>query len=540
MIWFDNKMVNKIVCNECSNEIEINDNTYFCPECGSYLKKDKVDPELYCEYEKLMKRIKKNYRSIPHKKLTFDEHIDRISLKLEKIQSLYSMSIFSNKNEKINKKISNLLEICQSHEFIVAFVGVIKTGKSTLINSLLGHEYASWAVDPETAALTKFKYSPENYITVKFYNMDEWEEFWKDTEKSPHFRNEYTNMDGNSFKKKFIGHDDITIKIESGKEDDIKSELHKWSSCQEVNHFFVKEIEVGLSDLPEEFPRNITIVDTPGLSDPVPYRSKLTIDYIHKANSVFVCIEANKISGQEVETLSSVFANAGKQREKVYLIGTHWDKLNKPESDWMQHHTYLVNLLKGEAFFKNEETARSNITYSSAYNYNLLLSLGKNKLDEAFLSDPKKLEIVTNLWTFVNHISLVNSVVNNISAVTYFNEMGNREIVKKKTNIDFILSDLLNLKIARRSRELLLIEIQEKLQNINFDVSRVANDVFKSINQEISIFRNGISDLEESKRKVKNQYAETKRNYELLNKYLRNVREKTKSLLRTLDKKIKS
>ena len=151
-------------------------------------------------------RIKKNYRSIPHKKLTFDEHIDRISLKLEKIQSLYSMAIISNKNEKINKKISNLLEICQSHEFIVAFVGVIKTGKSTLINSLLGHEYASWAVDPETAALTKFKYSPENYITVKFYNMVEWEEFWKDTEKSPHFRNEYTNMDGNSFKKKFIGH----------------------------------------------------------------------------------------------------------------------------------------------------------------------------------------------------------------------------------------------------------------------------------------------------------------------------------------------
>ena len=113
----------------------------------------------------------------------------------------------------------------------------------------------------------------------------------------------------------------------------IEDELTKWSSSRSPVHYFVKEIEVGISSLPKDFPPQVVFVDTPGLLDPVAYRSELTKQYIRRADAVFVCVQAKSIQQPEIETISSVFSFSSNDKEKVHIVATQWDTMNNPEKD---------------------------------------------------------------------------------------------------------------------------------------------------------------------------------------------------------------
>ena len=110
----------------------------------------------------------------------------------------------------------------------------------------------------------------------------------------------------------------------------IEQALKQWSSSQCPEHYFVREIEVGISTLPEILPEQVVFVDTPGLHDPVAYRSQITMDYIRKANAVFVCVDAQKQQKPEIETISAVFSFSSHNKNKVHIVATHLDKLNNP------------------------------------------------------------------------------------------------------------------------------------------------------------------------------------------------------------------
>ena len=74
----------------------------------------------------------------------------------------------SNFFESINRRINDYIENIKNPNYQIAIVGAIKAGKSTLINALIGHELASTNVTPETATLTKFKYSEKNCLKIKY------------------------------------------------------------------------------------------------------------------------------------------------------------------------------------------------------------------------------------------------------------------------------------------------------------------------------------------------------------------------------------
>ena len=140
-----------------------------------------------------------------------------------------------------------ILDLCTKPEFQIAFVGTIKTGKSTLINSLLGHNYASMAVTPETAALTKFRSSPKDYVRVTFYTSGEWEQLWASrTSGADAFMKEYNELNAEQCKNKWVNHAPVYKEIANN---EIEEELSVWSSSRSAEHYFVKEIEVGISSL---------------------------------------------------------------------------------------------------------------------------------------------------------------------------------------------------------------------------------------------------------------------------------------------------
>ena len=67
--------------------------------------------------------------------------------------------------DQLYEKIGILIEKCRSAEFQIAVVGVLKAGKSMLMNALIGEELATVGLNSTTAALTKFRSSSSgNYI----------------------------------------------------------------------------------------------------------------------------------------------------------------------------------------------------------------------------------------------------------------------------------------------------------------------------------------------------------------------------------------
>lgn len=284
-------------------------------------------------------------------------------LKQEELQSEVS--------ERITKQISSFLEKCSKPEFHIALVGAIKAGKSSLINAILDEELASTEVTPETAALTKFRGNPDgDKISILFYSDNEWKKLWHSVQDvgDSKFMEEFRNLNAEQEKSRWVNHEPIVI--EPGNRDELKKEIQKWTSSRSATHYFVKEVEVSLKDL--SLPAGVILVDTPGLNDAIEYRSNITKDYIDRANAVFVCVKADRLSGQELATIYGVFSNARYNPEKIYIIATQQDSLNNPVEDWKKQRRVWLGLLQEKACYGNLKLAERNLISTSGYLYTLL------------------------------------------------------------------------------------------------------------------------------------------------------------------------
>lgn len=288
------------------------------------------------------------------------------------------------KNEvtpRITRQMTAFLEKCEKPEFHIALVGAIKAGKSSLINAILDDELASTEVTPETAALTKFRGNrTADRVTITFYSAHEWELLWKSVQDAgdSKFMEEFQALNAEQEKANWVNH--APVIIESQSRDQLKGEIEKWTSSRSATHYFVKEVEVSLKDL--SLPEGVILVDTPGLNDAVEYRSNITKDYIDRANAVFVCVKADRLSGQELATICGVFSNARYNPEKVYVIATQQDSLNNPIDDWTKQRAVWLNLLKGKACYGSLSLAAKNLIPTSGYFYTLLsecASLDRNR-----------------------------------------------------------------------------------------------------------------------------------------------------------------
>ena len=78
-------------------------------------------------------------------------------------------------------------------------------------------------------------------------------------------------------------------------------------------------------------PEEVVFVDTPGLHDPVKYRSSITENYISSANAVLVAVKPDALGEEAYKTVTTVLDHAGTNKKKVYIIGTQQDKLEKKD-----------------------------------------------------------------------------------------------------------------------------------------------------------------------------------------------------------------
>ena len=533
----------KVVCPKCG--IRTQSSKGFCPCCGTFMLED-FEQNLVSPREIVLKKYIANLKRVPHRKIINSDILSTVVNRLEDLQAVCRVPYLYAEMTDVEKELQTLLTKYTNSEFHVAFVGTIKTGKSTLINALLGADYASFAVTPETAVLTKFKYSDHDFVDLKFYTDEEWDKLWKSrSEDHDTFSEEYHELGADKIKGEWLGHPDMHIPVSDGYSG-IKKELSKWSSSKHAEHYFVREITVGISKVPKYFPKNVVIVDTPGLSDPVQYRSEISYNYIRRANAVFVCIEAKKIQREEISTLSSVFTNIGeKNTDCVHVIATHWDQLNNPEQDWEQNQEFMSKKLAGHVYFGSYEVAKKNIIHSSAYMYNLISNYISNGIDTQ--SQEGRTEI-QNLFNFAKDIEHVMAPILPTDDQEAFmalavkfkdkdQDLFNR--LRKATNIDYIRKEILYQIIACRSFRFVELQAVSDLETVCRKIKRINDDiVLKPLMTNLSLLTSDfdISDLKKQKKQLADVKNDCEKMYNQLGKYHVKVSDKTKALLKKLDK----
>ena len=182
-------------CPKCHSNNE--DTRYFCSSCGAFLDADEFPESAYDLPQLKVMRIVDNLQHMQIGEEVPDEAFRLMAERMEKLQAIFELPEFT-KNSMLADSIRVFLDKCRHPEFQIAFVGTIKTGKSTLINALLGKNYASMDVTPETAALTKFRFSPRDYVRVTFYTSKEWKMLWESRESAEKFIEEYEQLNAES------------------------------------------------------------------------------------------------------------------------------------------------------------------------------------------------------------------------------------------------------------------------------------------------------------------------------------------------------
>lgn len=355
-------------CAKCGKEFS--DNLFLCPHCGANIDTSGIkNVDLLKKYSENLQTLIKNVGSAQHNKIAWDMTVDKYVRKMEQLRIVLSQPEFSKvAGKQLISRISNFVERCKDPFFHIAFVGTIKSGKSTLINALLGRNLASTAVTPETAVLTKFRSNPKDYVKVTFYSSDEWSQLWNSISTNADvFLQEYKTLNAEAVKSKWLDHKEIVTETNN---ENIENEIERWSSSKHVEHYFVKEVEIGLSTF--NLPQQIVFVDTPGLDDAVKYRSDVTRSYIDRANAVFACVRSDALTGGELNTLYRIFSNSSENPEKIFILGTQWDNLNNPEQDWKLQKEEWIKYLSTENCYGNAKTASRNIFHVAAYLSNLV------------------------------------------------------------------------------------------------------------------------------------------------------------------------
>ncbi len=370
----------RTLCSNCGGRIT--DKSIICPECGTVFRERypsfsdvTLEAEIDACIQKLSESIAQSHNLT---KYAWEKEVERYAGIMSKVRQVLSNGTINAKSINIDTYIKNIDEFlykCSNAEFQIALIGAVKAGKSTLMNAITGCEAASTAVTPETASLTKFRSSgsSENYVNVKFYKQSEWDKLWSSVrdKNSTVFVKEYNDLNADSVKNQWLNHEPIKMHFTDFSK--FTDEIQKWTSAKRPEHYFVDEVEIGLATL--DMPPEVVFVDTPGLDDPVEYRSKITQNYIKSADAVVVCVKADSLRGTELATIANVFSYSRTNPNKVYISATQCDRLNHPNKDWQALNELWIRHLEQSQYYNSKELAMHNIIPTAAGLHNLISKL---------------------------------------------------------------------------------------------------------------------------------------------------------------------
>ncbi|MDE5603605.1 MAG: dynamin family protein, partial [Helicobacter sp.] len=240
-----------------------------------------------------------------------------------------SLEILQNQANKIvasdntlEKEFETLLQRAKNKHFSMGVSGVLSSGKSTLLNALLGKEILGSSTIPETASLTILKYCETSYAEVTFWNKKEWEilqetfdlEILNTLKALPKFTQSL---------QEYILQESRVMRIPLEELPVFTSANHKDKLCNLVK-------TITLFTPLEILKNNVEIVDTPGLDDPIIQREEITKNYIKKCDLLIHAMNASQSATQlDIDFILQTLKATNISRLLVVL--THADLLEEKE-----------------------------------------------------------------------------------------------------------------------------------------------------------------------------------------------------------------
>ncbi len=236
--------------------------------------------------------------------------LDLLALK-DREQANYQPTL----QEEIDAISEALMKSCVPEYFKVAVVGQFKTGKSSFVNRLAEERLAGVETNPETAAITLFRFGEEPRAVVRLLTAAEWNRMTELYEEAPQHPDAYRVAGLHGFNEdiakrknslgELIPFDRIDPEalaaewiVEEGREYAIacenwatkegklafRKQIQKFTSTREPLHYFVKEIVV-YAPVPI-LKDHVELIDTPGLNDTQLYRGQLTEDLLREVDAI--------------------------------------------------------------------------------------------------------------------------------------------------------------------------------------------------------------------------------------------------------------
>ena len=263
----------------------------------------------------------------------------------------------------------------QNRKLNVGVIGQVKAGKSSFLNSLLfdGKDILPKASTPKTANLTKIEYSDKNVIQIEYYSTDEWNAIL-DNAKVQLDDEIYTAARELVQMSKCIKIDPYEY-TEKGVE---KIDFENYEQLLEsLNNYvgedgsftpFVKAVTIFTDE--KNF-KDISIVDTPGLNDPIISRTIRTKEFIQFCDVVFFLSQTGSfLDKSDWVLLSSQLPQKGVK--KLVLIASKFDSGVRD----------VLRFKQTDDIFGEDENTADNIVSASLLVQKKLKRRAKEKIKE--------------------------------------------------------------------------------------------------------------------------------------------------------------
>ncbi|MBL3591726.1 MAG: dynamin family protein [gamma proteobacterium endosymbiont of Lamellibrachia anaximandri] len=246
---------------------------------------------------------------------TARDQAERLRIELTQLMESEQQAHRATLREEIENVKDALDKSKVPEHFRIAIVGTFKTGKSSFVNKLAEERLAGVETNPETAAISIFRYAEKPRAEVTLITSSEWarmEDLYEDNPKHPeayrvaglkHFNEEMSKrkdragsvvkfepINPESLVGDWLKPEGYTHIIESEKWDTkagkqaFRKKIRDFTSSRNPLHYFVKELAVYA---PVPLLRDhVELIDTPGLNDTQLYRGQLTEELLSEVDAI--------------------------------------------------------------------------------------------------------------------------------------------------------------------------------------------------------------------------------------------------------------
>lgn len=421
------------------------------------------------------------------------------------------------------RQITNALEknwnLAQqdSRKLSIGIVGAVKAGKSSFLNACVfnGEEYLPKAATPMTAALTKISYSETPKANIHFYSKEDWQDIVEqanqyDNELEKAYNEYYERMQRQMAQTSYSNYGMVPNMTIRSKEEFEKTMFKKVSETYKASKELVRMAvnpdlmnKLGGMDIVEgniieqlseyvgangkytpivnyvelqvdnPYVKDLEIVDTPGLNDPIVSRGIKTKQFLRSCNVVLLLSPCSQFMDQNtVSLMANRLPDAGVS--EIMVVGSKLDSgiLNESTKDFKvaykralssyekQFNNSLVAVRKiGRYSDMIEKLDNSKVLFVSSICFSIL----KKKRNNVPLN-PEEQKVYSNLhgnfvnfedqYLTINGIKKVKDALENVrKRKAEIIESGNETLLDNaKLNHLRVLDKILNEIVSSRSK----------------------------------------------------------------------------------------